>query len=429
MTSVLADFWVNNEDPTTRYVDSDWILGGSKTGTGVERHGSYTFMGVKCYDDFWKSGGSTSNNEYGQTMSVFITKENFGENKILVKSEGGTGVFEILEIPLFGYQLIAINANPIDRDEEALLIFSQQHQGFVDVYIHTKFGRFSYTKVLVEGEFITESTGKSLFRYEVEDFLKGFFMELFIMEDKSWVNLAFDGGDSQICFDGVLDWGYSQYYPFLVDNLEIKDLDCYFYPSLQFSSQELKQFLRNKQGIDLFIERSGDFNSMEQSLLSINQYKYGVSHEGWGFDLAYPAELPDDYWEPYTCIDIGIYRYLPSESQIKSDLQYYNKDRIRNERGYIRDILAYNMVCHGGPEWYINTGDGIVYPEEVEDLWYYYYNLWTNEEVDVPDVRRLFYWGNWSFRFPRQPFLDQEYRLILKDFKFVKSISFPPRNN
>jgi hypothetical protein len=71
-----------------------------------------------------------------------------------------------------------------------------------------------------------------------------------------------------------------------------------------------------------------------------------------------------------SCIDYGIYRDGPSESQVKSDLQYYNKMDLT----YNKKIYTYHSFSHGrtsNANWY---WPGIFFPSklqpsEVEALW------------------------------------------------------------
>ncbi len=266
------------------------------------------------------------------------------------------------KIPLFGYKLDTTSTNPIERDETATLKLFQHQQGLVDIKINTKFNDFFYNNIPVESEICKASEGLIVYTYEMEDPLEGFFMKVYMLNNNSWVNLAFDGGSYQLSYDGILQKGFSQ------SNL--------------FSNQDLEQLLRESQekGVQIYNERYlGELRGADgqYSTLSITQTQYGISHEGYDFRIDYPSDLPDDYWEPYTCIDIGLHRMRPSESQVKSDLQYYNKYRVIEGSGYNRDIRAYSMVTHGGPEWdifeifwFIQYRVDTIYPDEVEDLWY-----------------------------------------------------------
>jgi len=103
--------------------------------------------------------------------------------------------------------------------------------------------------------------------------------------------------------------------------------------------------------------------------------------------------LPSDYWEPYSEIDYGIYRQKPSENQIKSDLQYYNKYYDQYGNGYDRNIKALAPYAEGPNDgsnlptaW--NTYQGLwgwywITPSEVENLWYSDYDLSTGVLVQI----------------------------------------------
>ncbi|MBN2156052.1 MAG: hypothetical protein JW776_08415 [Candidatus Lokiarchaeota archaeon] len=83
---------------------------------------------------------------------------------------------------------------------------------------------------------------------------------------------------------------------------------------------------------------------------------------------------------PYSAIDYDIYRYKPTEREVKSDLQYYNKDSY-SDVGYAHDILAYAMVTHNPDpsdhDWKFWDYSGFVQEvvseltySEIENYWY-----------------------------------------------------------
>ncbi len=75
-------------------------------------------------------------------------------------------------------------------------------------------------------------------------------------------------------------------------------------------------------------------------------------------------------------------------------VKMYNMDIFTGSHMIVKDMLAYNMVAHGGPEWFTYVWVpflwwgywvpvGHIYPSEIEALWYHYYNPSTGEEFDV----------------------------------------------
>ncbi len=83
---------------------------------------------------------------------------------------------------------------------------------------------------------------------------------------------------------------------------------------------------------------------------------------------------------------------MPSESVIKSDLQFYNKDSVdASGNGVVRDVLAYTIKTHGGPDldiyvphWLFGqTLEGTLTASEVSALWYHYVNMQDFSEIDV----------------------------------------------
>ena len=150
--------------------------------------------------------------------------------------------------------------------------------------------------------------------------------------------------------------------------------------------------------------------------------KYGLLHENWvktdnWEELCDFGWLPS-YWQGHTSIDVGVTRYHGYESQVKSDIQYYNKDYIEETfTGYARDTKCYQMVCHGGDdygedEWYLYTHVkhtflwwtwwtwehlGTITPSEIENLWYtesggyYYINVYPTNAIIFAMVCHGFY--------------------------------------
>ncbi|MFW9896281.1 MAG: hypothetical protein ACFFD7_10795 [Candidatus Thorarchaeota archaeon] len=133
--------------------------------------------------------------------------------------------------------------------------------------------------------------------------------------------------------------------------------------------------------------------------------QYGIAYEyGDASTVNLAEDLPDDYWEPYTEINYGIYRRGPKENQVKSDLQYYNKNSLFN---YVRDIKAYAIYAHSNGahnteweirhwwvwEWWTFFGHYVyewLTPSEVASLWYYQWNP-GEDEISVYPIDMIFH--------------------------------------
>lgn len=285
-----------------------------------------------------------------------------------------------LDVEVFGYRLKSEALNPIEYDTKSLFHIEKGKSGEYNIEISLKFGLFSFEVNSVRGNLMLDSSLNYILVYSLDVPREGFFMNLFVFEDKMQLSLAFDGGNCQLCYDGVYFKGYKditmiypyEFEPDIFQESSIKTLDM--------PAEKLKEHLINKQKVNIIVDNHKYLE--EISTRGYSYTKYGVVHESVNFSLSYPGDLPDDYWEPYSSINIGIYRFEPSEAQIKSDLQFYNKDYTGGYDFIIRDILAYQEISHGGPYWSI-SGGSIIFPDEISSLWYYYYNPSTQIEIDV----------------------------------------------
>ena len=193
-------------------------------------------------------------------------------------------------------------------------------------------------------------------------------MDFFLMPTTFRLELAFDDGESQLCYEGIHNKGYNEIVPLFPHTFEPNQMSIELLSlPIAFSKDLLIQNQKNE--VSIYNQKYQE----EQGIRGgVSLTKYGVVHECYDFDLDYPSDLPDDYWEPDTSINIGIHRLFPSEAQVKSDLRFYNKDWIKWGSGYIHDMLAYNMVTHGGPQWEVfssnNNWVGTIYPAEVNGL-------------------------------------------------------------
>jgi hypothetical protein len=303
-----------------------------------------------------------------------------------------------LNIEISGYRVIATEINPIDFDENGQLFFVKNNKGFINLELTLKFGDYKFDNIPIRGHLVIDSNGNYFASYNIDDPKKGFFMDLFIFSNSFQLDLAFVDGECQFCYDGIYNQGYDEITPLYPQTFEPDQIG----EALSTSSNPFTNDpLSHNQNANIiiynqkFLEDSSDSN---YGTLGITTTNFGVSHECYDFSVDYPSELPDDYWEPYTTIDIGVHRLNPSEAQVKSDFQYYNMDIFAGSHLIVRDMLAYCMGTHGGPQWEVYAwvwvtwwifgwweykDVGTIYPSEIEALWYYDYNPGTGEEINV----------------------------------------------
>jgi len=275
-----------------------------------------------------------------------------------------------LNIEISGYRIIATEVNPIEYDENSQLFLSKNANDFINIELILEFGSYKFDNIPLRGNIVIDSKGNYFISYNLDDPKKGFFMDLFFRSRSIQIDLAFDGGDSQLCYEGSYNQGYQTIPPLFPQAFEPDHMIEGFTNDITSKNQQQDVFINNQK----YLEKSSESN-------------YGIRGI---FDVSYPGDLPDDYWEPYTSIDIGIHRLWPTEATVKSDLQYYNKDSIQYGHGYSRDVKAYSMGTHGGPYWEVwksvwwwQERVGYIYPNEISALWYYSYNPQTELEIDV----------------------------------------------
>ena len=177
---------------------------------------------------------------------------------------------------------------------------------------------------------------------------------------------------------------------------------------------EVIKYLKFFQMNSLFIDNAKYLEKHDETIKGPTAIytTYGLLHENWireenWVGLADFSAFPS-YWQVHTSVDIGVRRYHGTEAQVKSDLQYYNKDFIEDPlNGYVRDTLIYQIATHGGSEygddtWYLYThvfnqylwwtwwtwehNDDIT-PSELENLWYHTEN--PDYFIDVNPVETL----------------------------------------
>jgi len=325
-----------------------------------------------------------------------FTEENSSNYEILdVQSVINTNKF-IQDFPIFGYRLKVEDIQPINRDENGLLIIYQDKTNFVDLTLRLKWNDFEFTNIPIYSALYFNKNENKNFYYQIEDVFNGLFMTMITTAEMTYIDLAFDGGNYQYCYNGLVSKGYMSFNPYFNQQIEIVQVDVERNTqmiSIDNGIQTLKDF--QSSSISIY---QNDENEGIQTTLGVSYTKYGIAHECADAPTVNLAEdLPDDYWEPYTEINYGIYRRGPTENQVKSDLQYYNRD---NFPRYARDIKAYAVYAHSNEEentkwlirywwvwdWWPFTGHYIyewLTPSEVASLWYDYWNPGTGEEVYV----------------------------------------------
>ena len=194
----------------------------------------------------------------------------------------------------------------------------------------------------MEREDINSETIES--KYEIESAYEEFFMELHIMANCLRINLAFYNSDYQYSYDGVVE---REFFTEQEQNIEFTNLVPNFRANLRKNQVE-NVFIYKQENVE-----QGGINALAGPTILLDTY--GIVHETYDFpgnDIS--DDIWNNYWDPDTTIEYGIYRYLPSESQVKSDFQVYNKDSYTIGSTYMtqKDILAYHIDSHGGPNWY-----------------------------------------------------------------------------
>lgn len=317
------------------------------------------------------------------TSEAFIEESSYNLEILDIQSRMSKNPFS-QDFSIFGYRLKVEDSQPIIRDENGLLIFYQDKTTFVDVTLELRWNNFEFKNIPLFGTLYFNKDGCKNFYYQIEDPLKGFFMTLIITAETTYIDLAFDDKFSQYCYNGLASKGYMSFNPYFTQQFEIVQVDVER-NTQTISIDNAIQTLKDFQGSSISIYQNDERKEIV-TYSGITHTDYGLAHECCDLSIVNLAEdLPDDYWEPFTGIDYGIYRRTPSEAQVKSDLQYYNRDEGIYGDGYSRDVKAYAIYAESNPtrntEWYIRKywrwWKGWVYewltPSEVTSLWYYDY--------------------------------------------------------
>ena len=325
-------------------------------------------------------------------------EENSINYKILdTQSIGSTDTFS-QDFPIFGYRLKVEDAQPIIRDENGLLNIHQDKINVVDLTLKLKWNDFEFRNVPIYGVLYFSKNEDKGFYYQIEDPLNGFFMTIVITAEMTYIDLAFDDGDSQYCYNGLISKGHKSFDPYFNQQIEVVHLNVE--RNTQTNSLEnMIQSLKDFQSSSISVYQNNEKEGIETTR-SISFTQYGVVHECAVVSTVHlPGNLADGYWEPYSEIDYGIYRRTPTEALIKSDLQFYNRDLIEGGHGYVHDVKAYAIYAHSNPasntKWFIREywvidwwifGHWVeewITPSEIEALWYHSYDPVYDIEVDI----------------------------------------------
>ena len=351
-------------------------------------------------------------------VSDFTTEEIKISDPELIDTSKMNMNFESLVFEIFGYSLIADDPNPIDSDEfgQITLIQGENQKNSLNIELKLESRDYSFSDICVKGESYIDLYNNQIYTYNIENPRLGFFMDINIFPKLTKISLAFDGGDRQLCYEGLLNKGFSTYNAYLTSEISaysVESKDACLNPKsdLPFIEQKEEMMSDHLSNVEIISNLDG-INQSQPKSASITTTKYGLVHnvcfyqEGLGYITEDSYDIKSEMLS-YTQIQYVIERNEPSESQVKSDLQYYNKDYVDfgHNRGYMRNVLAYTIYAHGfitGSDWQIGdkwhpwirlTGG------EVEDLWYYdtagYY------EIDVHPWDMIILakscWGLWNY--------------------------------
>ncbi len=118
-----------------------------------------------------------------------------------------------LKVKIVGYKFIEANPNHIiDLDEEASIHLVKDELGYIDLIITTKFGTYEFEDVIIRGHLVINKSG-NYFSYNLDSPREGFFMNLLFFPNQIELHVAFDGGNGQFFYRGLLKEGYTTIAP------------------------------------------------------------------------------------------------------------------------------------------------------------------------------------------------------------------------
>ncbi|MHA1112061.1 MAG: hypothetical protein ACTSRE_13215 [Promethearchaeota archaeon] len=299
------------------------------------------------------------------------------------KGESTFGIGDVrndtLNMNVFGYSLQIEEKSPITRDLEGSLSlelqsFSQDSTN-INVLLDSAFGSYEIHTIPVSFEIIKGLQNNLLFMYTIDKPSDGFFMNLAVYPSESFVSLAFDGGNKQIIYDGISNIGYCESNMILGSKATLIDMNTTVNSLNPINETNFNDYLsesRDKQLDSLYCVKSESNPIAPKSAeLYPIHVGYGIVHNiADNVQLLFGEDIADKMAEA-SSIDYTLYRDGPSESTVKSDLQYYNKEDLT----YDRKIYAYHSFSHGtdtNADWYWpGLFPSRLSAAEVENLWGY----------------------------------------------------------
>ena len=308
-------------------------------------------------------------------------------------------------LPIVGYALKAESAVSIEHDDFGLFRIDIKNNDEATITLMVKSGSFTFKKIPITGKFDVDKIGKIACYYELDRPQSGFFMKIITDPEITYIEIACDTNESQLCYQNVIQNKECDFKPFYVKNSLINFynhvLDRKRFEKQSFSEMRSTLISNLKNGVKVC--QNPQWKEQKKSLdtrSSITTTDYVISFEAEGlagvpgFTFAEDMVEWDHYVSALTEIDIGIYRANPTESEVKSDLSYYNKDYIVGGNGYRRNIKAYAPYAHEGStigqSWYIRKYGWWIFQKyeylfytEVQDLWYHWENPIEGVYIDV----------------------------------------------
>ncbi|MCF2141310.1 MAG: hypothetical protein K9W44_14725 [Candidatus Lokiarchaeota archaeon] len=333
---------------------------------------------------------------------VFISASTLKTNGINVENS------TLLNGNLIGYRLNLNDEQPMKIDSEASfnIILDNFQEKKVWIFFYSRFGDFIFDNFELSIKNYLYQGKIQKFDLYIENSSMGFFAEIHHQANYLRIDFAFEKNESQFSFMGLSQSnnleGFCSIFNQLSPNKEQvlckkKSINLDLNQIKLLSKKESENFI-NSINFHRFNDLNHDLSKGGNTQLikqkpRVSGYtitKDMIIHQSGGTAEIVNDDFPINivnYMEsnPNVDIEVGIARIGPSESQIKSDLQYYNKDTeycysIRS----IRDIVAYEWFGHGGSnrEWIIQqeTYDynigwyewqevGRIYPSEITSLW------------------------------------------------------------
>ncbi|MHA1519513.1 MAG: hypothetical protein ACTSRK_04955 [Promethearchaeota archaeon] len=303
----------------------------------------------------------------------------------------------VFDIPLVGFSLNFERETTKIDDYSALLkiYFDELKTSIMQVDIITSIQDYFFTDIEISTEIYYYKSEIEVIKLSAQNSKNDVFLDLYQYSSYIQVDLSFDGGDSQFNYFGMefgASFGFNETYLTNMNKFSIEK------PSESFTSDEFSMYyeeyeIRFLNSIKTFKKPT---NSEAPSAARYTYHTYMVIHQcggSFGLDNEDFAEDIVDTMEDDGDIDIdyGIWREGPTETQIKSDLQYYNKD---TEYYYmpttLKDIVAYEYFGHGNEdqEWCLQHK---VYDQDYGWIWEYFS---PSQYIDSSEISNL--WGTTS---------------------------------